>query len=94
MRIEELDIVTLSDDKDYIVAKKVVLNGINYYCFVDTEDIESLKFVQEDHEELVDVNDEYTFKKMIYLMSEAIRTNELLVGLRNRLKIKEESVFN
>ncbi len=86
MRIEELDIVTLSDQKDYIVAKKVVMNGMNYYCFVDTDDEESFKFLYENNNNLLNIEDTTVFEKVLHLMSEAIRTNELLIALKYRLQ--------
>ncbi len=86
MRIEELDIVTLSDQKDYIVAKKVVINGMNFYCFVDTEDDQSFRFLYENNNTLSNIEDANVFEKVINLMSEAIRTSELLVALKYRLQ--------
>ena len=94
MRIEELDIVTLSDNKDYIVAKKVVINGMNYYCLVDTEDDQSFRFLHEEKNSLVNIEDANTFGRMLFLMSEAIKTNELLYGLKVRLEAKEETLFS
>ncbi len=94
MGIGELDIVTLSDNIDYIVAKKVVSDGNNYYCFVNTDDNESFKFVYEDNNSLVEVEDASTFEKIIHLMGEAINSNELLVALRNKLQAKMNDMYN
>lgn len=43
MKINKLDIVTLSDNKEYVVSDDIIFNGIKYYLLVEVDNNEEIK---------------------------------------------------
>lgn len=73
MNIEIEDILTLDDDIKYIVISKTNIDGINYYYLIEDSDNPSTMFCYEDKDELVDITDAKTIKKIIPHLYKAIR---------------------
>lgn len=73
MNIEIEDILTLDDDKDYIVISKAKVENVNYYYLIEDSDSPSTMFCYEDKDELVDITDEEKIKKIIPYLYKAIR---------------------
>jgi hypothetical protein len=73
------DIITLDNDNDYLVYKKVVLDGINYYYVINTNDYSDTKYLYEDLASLVEVenDDDETLEKLIVEIGKTINYNEL-----------------
>ena len=73
MNIEIEDILTLDDDKDYVVISKAVIDGVNYYYLIEDSNSPSTMFCYEDKDELVDIIDLEKIKKIIPYLYKAIR---------------------
>ena len=57
MNINIKDVLTLSDDKKYIVVSKIYYSGKDYLYLVDIDDNENLKFCYLDNDEVVEISD-------------------------------------
>ncbi len=91
MNIDELDTITLDNDNDYLVVKKVNDNGINYYYVSNENDYTDIKLLYEaENNTLVEVEDKETIRKIILLMNETIDDGEIL-NLLEEKKDQEES---
>lgn len=73
MNIEIEDILTLDDDKEYIVISKANLENINYYFLIEDSDNPSTMFCYEDNDELIDINDSKLIKKISPYLYKSIR---------------------
>lgn len=67
MNIDIKDILTLSDDNRYVVASKTNYNNKTYYYLVDLNNYKNIKFCEEDKNELVEIEDAETIKKLLLL---------------------------
>lgn len=85
MNIDEKDTIDLSDGNSYIVAKKISYNNSNYYCIVDINDDENIKFLYEKDNKLLEVEDGETFDNVLYEMSKDVDYKTLLQILKNRV---------
>ena len=70
------DLVTLSDDKEYIVVSKVVYESKTYYYLLENIDYSNVKFLVENGEELKSVKDKELILKLLPLFIQA--TNETI----------------
>lgn len=61
------DLVTLEDNKDYVVVSKAIYNNKNYYYLIDINDETNLMFCYEDDNQLVESNDKSLNTKLIPL---------------------------
>ena len=64
MNIEEHDVITLSNNTNYLVVKIVKIDNIEYYYLISIDDQQDLKFLYQDGKELVEVTDEVLKKKI------------------------------
>lgn len=56
MNINIRDVLTLSDDKEYVVISKVYYNRKDYLYLVDINDNSNLKFCYLENDELIESN--------------------------------------
>ena len=77
MNIDIKDIITLSDDNEYVVASKASYQGKIYYYLIDKAKNENLKFCVEksENQSLIEVEDEALIQKLSPLFFEAASTS-------------------
>ncbi len=90
MNIDEKDIIELSDNNSYYVARKARYNNTTYYCVVDTKTKKDVKFLYELNNELIEVEDQATLDKLLTIMSRKDDKLNLLRILRNEINNKKE----
>ena len=71
--IEITNLVTLSDDNQYVVVSKVVNEGITYYYFVDINNNQNIKFLYEDNGDLVEIEDGTLISNLLPLFYEKVK---------------------
>lgn len=84
--IEITNLVTLSDDNQYVVISKIIYNNVPCYYMVDINNNENFKFLYQDNDELVEIDDDIEIKKLLPLFYENIKENiseELLEEMKN-----------
>ncbi len=86
MDIREEDIVLLSDDNSYLVAKKVQFDTLNYYCVVNMNDNEDVKILYESNDALIELEDPDTFDCVLAKMYEHTDISKLLDILKRRIQ--------
>ena len=91
MDIFEKDVISLSDGISYIVAKKINYNNVNYYCVVDIENGENIKFLFENGDKLFELEDEILFETVFSEMSKDVDLSELLKTLKDRIVSNSEN---
>lgn len=69
MKINDGQIITLDDKKDYIVLKQVVYNNTNYIYLITTSKPVEVMFVRQDADELNLVVDDNELKEVINLLN-------------------------
>lgn len=69
MKINDGQIITLDDKKDYIVLKKVVYNNTNYIYLITASKPVEVMFVRQDADELTLVVDDNELKEVINLLN-------------------------
>lgn len=67
MSIEEKSIITLEDDKRYVISKKVNNKGRDYYFAINIADSSDFKFFYIEGDELVEIFDEQNIADLIVL---------------------------
>jgi len=88
MNIEEKDIIVLSDDNQYVVIKKVNINNINFYYVSDINDKGNIKFLYEDGNELVEIENKNTFDNVLEKMFNDIDLDDFLRDLKEKIEQK------
>ena len=78
MNIEEKDVITLSDDKEYLVVRKVTIDNVNYYYVADMENLLDVKYLYENGEKLIQIRDDEVLQKVINEITKTINIDELL----------------
>ena len=63
------NIITLSDDNEYIVVGKINYENIIYYYLVDINKNDNVKFCYQKDDNLVELNDSNLIKELIPLFS-------------------------
>ena len=86
MDIKEEDIILLSDDNSYLVAKKVQFNSLNYYCVVNMDDNEDVKILYESNGVLIELEDPDTFDCVLAEMYHHTDISKLLDILKRRIQ--------
>lgn len=71
--IELTNLVTLDDDNEYVVVAKTNYNNNTYYFFVDINNNKNIKFLCEDNDELVEIDDDNTIRNLIPLFMESMK---------------------
>jgi len=57
MNISIKDILSLDDNKKYVVVSKIYYDGKDYLYLVDIDDNDNLKFCYLDQDEIVEISD-------------------------------------
>lgn len=70
MNIEVRDVITLNNDKEYVVCSKAFYEGKNYYYLVDKNDPTNLMFCYEEKNELVELQDKELTTQLLPLFYE------------------------
>lgn len=65
MNIDIKDIVTLSDNNEYGVVSKTIYDNKTYYYLIDVNDISNVKFLFEEENTLVELEDEKIIQTII-----------------------------
>ena len=73
MNIDIKDTLTLSDNNKYVVASKTSYNNKIYYYLIDPTNYANIKFCEEDKNELIEIKDKETIKKLLPLFIKAAR---------------------
>lgn len=89
MNINEKDIIVLSDDNHYIVVKKATIDNINYYYISDINNKENIKFLYEDGNELVEIENKNTFDNVLEKMFNDIDLDDFLRVLKEKIEQKK-----
>ncbi|MDR2531664.1 MAG: hypothetical protein LBC82_02355 [Oscillospiraceae bacterium] len=75
MNIEIKDLITLSDNLNYVVCSKSEYQGATYYYLIDVENNENIKFMQEkradDKTTMIEVEDKELLQQLLPLFFEA-----------------------
>ncbi len=74
MNLEEKDIITLSNDKDYRVVRHIILDGVNYYYVANVKDPTEFKFLYEEGENLIQIHDD---NQLVKVLSELVKTVDI-----------------
>ncbi len=82
MNIDERDLITLSDNNTYLVAKKINYNNVNCYLVVSTFDNTDIKYLYEKDNKLIEIEDEDLFEKVLVEMFKDTDINKLIERLR------------
>lgn len=90
MNINEKDIIVLSDDNHYIVVKKIDYENKKYYYISDINNKENMKYLYEDGNELVEIEDEQELENVIIKMFETVDINKLLRELKEQLEEQDK----
>ena len=88
MNINEKDIIVLSDDNHYSVVKKATIDNINYYYISDINNKENIKFLYEDGNELVEIENKNTFDNVLEKMFNDIDLDDFLRELKEKIEQK------
>lgn len=88
MNIDEKDIIVLNDDNNYIVVKKATIDNINYYYISDVNNKENIKFLYEDGNELVEIENKNTFDNVLEKMFNDIDLDDFLRELKEKIEQK------
>jgi len=88
MNIEEKDIIVLDNDHRYLVVKKIDFENTKYYYVSDLDEKGSIKFLYEDNNELIEIEDEKFLDKVISKMYETIDMDDLLREIKSKLEEK------
>jgi len=88
MNIDEKDIIVLNDDNNYIVVKKATIDNINYYYISDVNNKENIKFLYEDGNELVEIENKNTFDNVLEKMFNDIDLDDFLRDLKEKIEQK------
>ena len=67
MIIEKQDILTLEDNKEYVVVSKALYENTNYFYIVDLDNVENFKFVKIENDDLLEIKDKDLATKLIPL---------------------------
>lgn len=90
MNIDEEDIIELSDNNSYFVARKTNINNTIYYCVVNIHENTDVKFLYELGNELVEVEDQKTLDKLLVVMPRRDDILKLLKILKEKIDEKKE----
>ena len=71
MIINIKDTLTLDDNNEYVVVSKINYENKKYYCLVDINDNENLKFCYQENDEIVELIDKKITTKLLPLFYEA-----------------------
>lgn len=73
--LEQGELLTLSNDKEYAVVSSIIYQGANYVYLLDTENYKDYKFCKYEEEELIVVKDEELLKVLITKFNSNLKDN-------------------
>lgn len=73
MNIDIKDVITLDDNQKYVVVSKAFYENKNYYYIIGKDNFKNIKFVYEDGDELVQLNNKELITKLLPLFYEQIK---------------------
>lgn len=85
MDIQERDLIVLSDDKSYLVVRKITYNNQIFYYMADINNHGIVKILYEFGNELVEVEDENLIDNLITEMLKTIDMDDLMKGIIDQL---------
>ena len=65
MKIENNDVLTLEDNKEYVVVSNIIYENKKYYYLMELNNLQNVLFCYEDNGDLVEVNDEKLLEKLL-----------------------------
>lgn len=65
MKIEDNDVLTLDDNKEYVVVSNTIYNNIKYYYLMELSNLKNILFCYEDNGDLVEVDDKELLDKLL-----------------------------
>ena len=65
MEINIKDVITLEDDKDYVVVSKITKNNKVFYYLIDKDNTDNLMICYENDNTLTEINDEDIIKELL-----------------------------
>ena len=86
MDINEKDIVVLDDNNKYEVLMKVEYNNKKYYYIYDILKNDNVKFLCEEGNQLVEIDDKETFNQVLTLMIGKVDMDDFLEDMKRRLE--------
>jgi len=69
MEINEKNIIILDDNNQYVVVKKITIENIIYYYIIDINDFTNIKYLYENGNELIEIEDEKTIQNLIKIIT-------------------------
>ncbi len=73
MMIDIKDVLTLSDNNEYVVVSKIDYENKTYYYLVDNNNHNNLKFCYLDNDELVEIENKGLTTKLLPIFLEAAK---------------------
>lgn len=73
MNIDIKDVITLDDNQKYVVVSKVFYENKNYYYIIGKDNFKNIKFLYEDDNELVEINNKDLLNKLLPLFYEKVK---------------------
>lgn len=78
MKINEKNIIILDDDNQYVVVKKLNIENIIYYYIIDINNFKNIKYLYENGNELIEIEDEKTIQNLIKTITNETDLSSLL----------------
>lgn len=75
MNVEVKDVLTLSDQKEYMVMGMINHRGRDYMYIVDIHDSKNIKFCYQDNDELVVIKDQELISLLLPLLLKSTQDN-------------------
>lgn len=88
MNIDEKDIIVLDDNHHYLVVKKTDYENKIYYYLSDINDKGNIKFLYEDGNELVEIENKNLLDNVIKKMFNDVDLDDFLRELKDKLDNK------
>ena len=73
--IDVKDVLTLEDDKKYVVVSKIEYDNKVYFYLVGVEEITDVKFGYLDNDEFVEINDKELVTKLLPYFYKDVKKN-------------------
>lgn len=78
MDINEKNIIILDDDNKYVVVKKLTIENIIYYYIIDINNFTNIKYLYENGNELIEIEDENVVQNIIKVITQQTDLESLL----------------
>ena len=73
--LEQGEILTLSNNKEYVVVSSIIYQGANYVYLLDSDSYKDYKFCKYEDESLKVVKDEELLKELIVKFNKDLKDN-------------------